>query len=327
MKLFITTPAINGIHGGLRVINTWCNLLAEYHEVYLYSLKGEKSCNWMYLSPKVQICGFEKFVESDCVILTSPHSAFFIDLILPAQKCFLFLQMQEDMFQPTDGNWFAQCKKFYTAPYPMFSISKWNIERMEKAFGRTSPTHYIRNGIDFNEFPISDKPKDGKTVLIEGYEPGSNPTKDVDRISAKVGARLRKDGYRVLAYSQGLCTMKQGVDEYYQKPTLQTLNQLYERATILIKASKYDARSLSPLEAMTKGTPSARAIIKGDDDVIHEYNGIRCDYNEEHLYQISKGMLADSDLRSELSFNCLQYVQTECNWDKIMNEINEILCH
>lgn len=326
MKVFITTPAINGIHGGLRVINTWANLLAEYHEVYLYSLKSENSCNWMKLSPKVQICGFNKFIECDCVILTSPHSVHLIDIILPHQKCFLFLQMQEDMFVPNDANWFAQCKKFYTAPYPMFSISKWNMERMEKTFGRTGTTYYIRNGIDFNEFPISEKPKDGKTVLIEGYEPGSNPTKDVNRLGAKVGARLRKEGYRVLAYSQSACTMKQGVDEYYQKPPLPKLNELYERATILIKASLYDARSLSPLEAMTKGTSTARAIVQGDDDVIHEYNGLRCEYNEEQLYQTAKRLLTDNDLRGELSFNCKQYVQTECNWDKIMNEINEILC-
>lgn len=324
MRVLITIPSF-GPHGGLNIIVQWANRLSKYHAVYLWNLSGRPNNTWCKLDPAVTICGPEMLWVSDTVILTSPHSAFILDLLLPNQKCFLFLQMMEHLFHLKDVKWLADCKKFYQAPYPMFSISKWNMEVLQHKFCRQSETHYITNGIDLNQFPLSEKKKDGKTVLVENWE-STNPTKDAKNIGPKVAERLRADGYRIVSYgAKPAQTLRNVLHEYHVQPNLSKLNELYEKATILIKATKYDARSTAPIEAMTKGTATARAIIRGDDDLIHEHNCLKVAYEEDELYQAAKRLLKDERLRSRLSENCIRHVKENCNWDKVIDHVNEII--
>ncbi len=51
-------------------------------------------------------------------------------------------------------------------------------------------------------------------------------------------------------------------DEYYVKPNLETLNNLYRRAKIFTITTKNDARSTAPLEAATK---EQSVIVRGID--------------------------------------------------------------
>lgn len=329
MKIFITCPNPKNPHGGLRVIFQWAEWLSKHHTVHLHLLGGSKP-NWYNIKDSVDVNGFSKFQESDVVILTSPHSADFLDLILPKQKCFLFLQMAENMFKPDDVQWFRLCKKFYQAPYKMFYISKWMMEYLNDNFHRNSfcgRDHYLHNGIDFDQFPIIKRmsEKSMNTILIEGIEPGNNPTKDVDRIAARVGRRLLNDGYIVYAYSQSKPDYNDCFTTHFAKPSLPVLNELYTVATILIKASKYDCRSLSPLEAMTKGTPTVRAIIQGDDDLITNLNAIRVGYDEDKLYGAAVSLLKNTSYRTMLSMQCISYVQNNCDWDNILPDVLKII--
>jgi hypothetical protein len=345
MKVLITIPAF-GHHGGLVVITQWANRLAKYHTVYLYVLNGKhNNPSWCTVDPAVTICGPEKLWEADIVILTSPHSAPLIDLILPHQKCFMFLQMMEHMFRPWDVNWMAMCKKFYQAPFPMFSISKWNMNMLYNDFRRYSSTikfgypispeikmtNYITNGIDLDQFPISRPVKDGRTVLVEGWEPGDNPTKDTDNIGPKVAARLRDMGYHIIAFS-GLPfrTMKNVPNEYHKAPDLKTMNELYSRATILIKATHCDARSTAPIEAMTKGCAVVRAIDMGDDDLSNGEDGIpkncwKSPYNEEELFQNAVFALQNPNTRNIVVDNAYRHIKENCNWDKVIANVNSII--
>lgn len=325
MKIFLTTPTLQGRHGGIRILCEIANRLQDLgHEVTLYNLGGHLTCDWFDV--KVRITNSTILLKkADCLIITSPHTIHLQKQIRQDQKCFLHCQMMEHLFNIGNKRFYDQCIEFYTSPHPMFSISQWNMQMM-KELGRTAPTHYIGNGVNLEHFPISDKPKDGKTVLVEGWE-CTNQAKDVDNIAPKVAKRLKEEGYYIIAYSaQPLKTMPDVPHEYHCKPSLEKMNELYERATILLKASKYDARSCAPVEAMTKGTATARVIQFGDDDLIDEYNCLRDYYNQDRLYLNSLQLLKNVELRKTLSKNCLQYVQTECNWQTIMNQINEILC-
>lgn len=340
-KLLITIPAF-GPHGGLNVIIQWANRLTKWYDVYLYVLNGKhNNPSWCKVSPDVKICGPEKIWECDIVILTSPHSAHLIDLILPHQKCFLFLQMLEHTFRPWDVNWLAMCKKFYKADFPMFSISEWNMNVLSYVFNRKhlfystlsskANTHYITNGIDLEQFPIIRAPKDGVTVLIEGWEPGDNPTKDIHNIGPKVAARLREEGYRIIAFSGlPLRTMKNVPHEYFRAPDLKTLNELYTRATILIKATMYDARSTAPIEAMTKGTAVIRAIMQGDDDLSGGEDGVvkncwKSGYDENELFRNALFALRNPDARQVVVDNAFRHIKQHCNWDVVMEKVYNIL--
>ncbi len=327
MKIFITTPSF-AIHGGIRIILEWANRLTKWHDVTLHSLSGDQ-CTWFVLDPKVKVQNSPGMAGQDCLIITSPHSIDFDGRDDTPDKVFIFAQMAEHLFCDVNADWYPlwydKCLRFYTSKRTMFSISEWN-RKLFYELGRDikSKTHAIWNGVNFEHFPISYRPKDGKIILVEGWE-CTNPSKDIDNIGPKVAARLKAEGYFIAAYSQKkLRTMREVPNVYWHKPDLATLNDLYEKATILIKATKYDARSCSPLEAMTKGTITVRAIIEGDDD-LNDDNSIRVGYDEEQLYQACKKVLNHPDKMSGLAKEARMWVQHNCDWDLLMNDLNVYL--
>lgn len=324
MKVLLTIPGV-GRHGGVRVILEWANRLTKWHDVTLLSLVRQKP-DWFKVNPKVKWIYHPQAARGmDIAIITSPHTIHWIETI-KAKKKFLFCQMAEHLFRPDQHKWLERCHAFYTSQYPMISISQWNIALFKNEFGRTGETHYVGNGVNLDDFPISTKPKDGKTILVEGWV-SHNQAKDVDYIGPKVALRLKQEyGYHIIAYSQLPNTTGYLPDEYYCKPDLKTMNELYERATIMIKASRYDARSCAPLEAMTKGTVTVRAVIQGDDDLTDSFpngNCFRCGYDENELYELSIAAMRYSRL-DQMADNCRKYVQTY-TWDYWMERINNIL--
>lgn len=330
MRVLIITPSL-GQHGGIRTLVSWANGLLKWHSVGIYSIAQDNPSN-MYVNHDVRIIKNTnlKWEDWDCLIIGSPHGIKYKDA--PVKKKVIFMQMCEHLFKPGDRNWKNACVEFYGAKYPMILISLWNHQDINYIrYGL--PTYYLGNGVSFDDFPINDSPmkgsneKFGKTVvLVEGWE-ATNPTKDTDAIGARVAKRLKAEGYYIIGYSQlPLRTFPKVPNEYHSKPSLKVLNSLYERATVMIKATRFDARSTAPLEAMTKYCAVARAIQKGDDDLIHEQNCLRCGYNEDELYSITKRLLDDVELRSNITENAAAYVQ-KYSWDYWMPKINDIILH
>lgn len=322
-KIFIFIPSF-GRHGGIRVIVEWANRLARKHEVFLHPLNTACPHDWIRFTQGVHVVSDTSMCPScDLMIITSPHSIDFANQFVSVKKV-VFLQMMEHHFRPQDRAWHARCMRTYLSDLPIISISRWNIQEMHQ-MGRTGPTHLVGNGVNLEDFPISHGEKDGRSVLIEGLV-ASNPTKDTMKLGAKVAALLRKDGYRILAYSpHSIGEHVDIVDKFVRNPSLADLNSLYEEATILIKATKFDARSCSPMEAMTKGTVTARAIIQGDDDLVHGQNCLRSGYDAAALYRNAKLLLTDRALRDMLAANCRAYVSEEFTWDFWMEQIEKIL--
>lgn len=325
MKLLVTTPSLKVPHGGTRVLNEWASRLTKWHDVTLFVQNGDTRCNWYKLPKNIRISSkISDISNQDCVIIGSPHSIHLQNEIKNSTKCFLFLQMLEHLFVPNNKTFVKQCYAMYNSPNPLISISNWNMRFLKQQVRRKSPTFYVGNGVNLEHFPIERREKEN-IVLVEGWESG-NVTKDVNAIGPKVAKRLKKEGYRIIAYSQHpLLRFSDVPDEYYCQPNLQTLNELYARAKILIKATRYDARSTAPMEAMTKGTPTARAIIEGDDDLKDNFNAVKLPYTEQALYNGAKILLTNENLYNQLAENCISYVQTY-DWDYWMEKINNILC-
>lgn len=319
MRIFIQSPNINSRHGGIRVINEWANRLGDFgHSVVLYNQAGPVRCDWMEIKCKI-VNTMALMVKSDILIVTSPHGAFLLNKDLPIKK-FVFLQMLEHLFNPMNHKNLLNCLELYKTNYPLISISQWNIKMLQHTFDRKGMTKYVGNGVNLNDFPISNKPKNGKVILLESPEP-TNDAKDVDRIALKVAKRLKEQGYIIKGF--GLKKSEDIFDEYVIKPDLQTMNRLYEEATIMIKATRYDARSTSPLEAMTKGTVTVRGIIEGDDD-LNEENSYRTGYSVDKVYDSAIFALNNKKDLEKRANAGRQYVQTY-TWDYWMNQINQIL--
>lgn len=323
MNIFLTIPGFVP-HGGTRVILEWANRLSAFHKVFLYS-RDRRRLNWFNLDKKVQRIATPKILKCcHCLIVCSPHDVELLTDPDRPERCFVFMQMLEHMFKPSNPYWIAKCKKFYLTEYPLISISKWNIQELRK-MGRKSPIYYVGNGVNINDFPIYEGNKSGDTVLIEGWQV-TNPTKDAQRIAPRVARRLKDMGYKIKAYGQlPLDGVYDDVlDRYYRFPSLRVLNTLYEEAAILLKASVCDARSCSPMEAMAKGAVPVRAIEYGDDDLIDGHNCLRVGYDEEELFQAAVKVLTDTELQLELRVAGHAYIR-EYSWSYWINEIDNIL--
>ncbi|MGN6491044.1 MAG: hypothetical protein ACTHLE_03530 [Agriterribacter sp.] len=326
MKILYTLPGIETPHGGYRIVMEHLTRLQKLgHDVALFIEKGKPVCPWYDHNITITL-DRKSYKHYDIIVIGSPHSIWMQDYIKPGQKCFLFMQMVEEKFRPNDALWARQCKQFYLSRFPIIHGSKWGEEHCRK-LGRTGEMHYVGNGVNFDHFPISKKPKDGKVVLLEGCF-NKNPAKDVDGLAFQVALMLKNRGYKIIGYGFDNPTgVTLALDEYTCKPSLSQMNVMYEDATILLKATKYDARALSPMEAATKGTLTVRSIIEGDDDLTGGFNCIRIPYlpGVNDLFYAASNIFAEDELRERLANNARSYVQQHCNWDTIILQLEKIL--
>lgn len=324
--MVITCPGFS-VHGGIRIILEWANRLNQYEPVTILTLGKEKRPTWFNIDLSIPITHKPDILKrADKLIICSPHQISLQDHPHRPEKSFIFMQMCEHLFNEKDVSWLRECMKFYKSPLPMMLISNWNYQWIRE-FGRTAPTYYIGNGVNLDDFPITQTKyfSDGKPDVLLESPIANNQAKDVYCIGLKVAERLMADGYKILSYGAAPPNgFKYSVNEYIQKPNIKQLNALYERSCVMIKATRYDARSTAPMEAMTKGCVTARAIKLGDDDLLHGVNCLRSDYEEEALYQNAKKLLTDHELRNQLSKNCIDYVQ-KFGWSYWLPQILSIL--
>ncbi|MCB0796791.1 MAG: glycosyltransferase [Chitinophagales bacterium] len=315
MRVIITTPT-DSPHGGVRVILEWANRLSENFSVGLLPLKGHVFGWFGPLSCDV----VSSPAGADLLILTSPHDVHLLDY--PCKKV-LFLQMLEHLFRPHDQAWLKQCMRFYMAPYPMISISAWNIEWLKQA-GRPDVEYYVGNGVNFDQFPKEQKDHDNPVVLVEGLQPG-NPSKDASRQAWRVARALMREGVTVTGYGMKALHGISINGEYIVKPSLEDMNRLYREASLMLKASIYDARSCAPMEALSKCTPTVRAINKGDDDLRDGFNCVKMRYgNSAAMLKAAKELLSDHERRRQLGINGLSVLPS---WEVIMSGIRKIIEH
>lgn len=328
-RLFLTCPAFS-LNGGIRVILEWANNLSPYYEVLLRVQSNETACGWFLLDPNVRVVTNDAELEGcDLLVVASPHAHRYLSYAKPVRK-FVFLQMMEHLFRPSDKRFERACEALYLTHHPLITISQWGIERL-KNMGRTGPTHYIGNGVNTEHFPLSyDFPlsyegKREETILVEGWVP-TNATKDTAHLGPLVAQALKAQGFRIIAYGGVPLSGPHAhvPHEYYFQPDRQILNRLYERALILVKATHLDFRSCSPMEAMTKGTVTARAITQGDDDLIHEVNCLRSDYSLKGLLRNAQELVHNAPLRERLSWKCYDTVKLN-TWNHWTREILQIL--
>jgi len=315
MRIYVPVPGL-APHGGIRVIIDIANWLADRgHEVHLHPLQEpcREDMEYWRFSRRLQVG--HPGCYPPVSLITSPHS---VDLGAH-RRSVVHLQMLESMFRPNDKRWAEACRRTYAHPGRLLSISKWNVRALlQERTGK--PTSYMGNGVDRSSFPLREVPHKHSepTVLVEGWA-AYNPTKDVKRVAPQACAALRKAGVRVVAYG-GFppSDWTEVYDEFHVRPDLNKLNVLYESAWVLLKASLYDARSCSPVEAMTKGTPTVRVIRMGDDD-LDDSNSVRLNYDQATPNSVAYAVLSlleDESRRRSLATAGYAHLALHCNWER-----------
>ena len=335
MKVLIITPSL-AAHGGVRVLVEHANGLARQgHDVTLQVVhKPERALpDWVSFDDDVEIqSGAIKYNPSkfDAVIYGSPFLAVQFHNHYKDANTFLLLQMCEELFNPDNKAYVQQAIESYHLPIPIIGISQWNKDRILTEHKRDPnlPYYLIGNGVSDNFCPgVKDE---GLTVLVEGWV-GYNPAKDTEAIAPRFALHLKqKYGARIIAYSQfplshPQAKFKDVPDEYYVQPTARQIVLLNQRATFLLKASHYDARSCAPVEAMKCGTPTARAIDLGDDDLLGGYNCLRCIYDYDLLLYVAESVIEDRAILNEMSRNGLEYAETNLSWPHWSDELFKII--
>jgi glycosyltransferase involved in cell wall biosynthesis len=327
MKICYLSPTIARPHGGIRVFFEHCNALAARgHEVTLQVMGSGMEKVWAHIDDRVSMRYGNIIADEFDVVVAGwpPHALVLRDAKIKAKKFFL-LQMAEHLFNPNDHRFSRICFEAYRVPFPIIGISRW-VEYLVRTEGKRGDgtMYYIGNG-------VSDDFKPGKkdseiTVLVEGWEP-NNHSKDVNRIAAKVAARLKQEyGVMVLTYSQKdrLAFMPEVADEFYHVPTQAQLVKIYQRSHFILKASLLDARSCAPVEAMACGCVPVRGIRHGDDDLIDRFNCLRAGYDEKALYDNAVRLIENPALLQTLSENGLGYREPFLRWSAWGNILEDI---
>ena len=323
------------IHGGVRIIVEWANHLSRRdHAVTLQIIRpaGYRWDNWIDIDStvRIQVGQAINLNGYDIAVATFPAAALAMDADSSFCKKFYFLQMLENLFDPNPA-WHKLCFQSYKVKMPIIGISKWVEEEVRKHRG-DGKMYYVGNGVS-DDFKPGQK-DEGLTVLVEGWG-GYNDAKDVDLLAPRVAEVLYKEyGAKIIAFSQfPLSFHKKAkqyeyiLSEYHEAPSREALVRLYQRPTFMLKASKYDARSCAPVEAMKCGTVTVRAIERGDDDLIDGLNSWVCPYDYNTFLQYAKSAceVYDKHAFQELSRYGLEYAARELSWETRMNEIENIL--
>jgi len=317
-----------GRSGGARVVGEYAKgLAARGHYVRLLNNDNCMDPDWFDLGDaKCSRIHAARSAEWDIVICTNPTT---VDRALifqsPGTKMVYFVQMAENyFFLAKSQRWNDALRTYKLAAnkgFEVITIGEW-LER----FLRQWPfqvIHQITNGVNFGEFYPVDQEPQAPYILVEGD--GRNEAKDTKGYGWAIARQLRdRYGYVI----KGVAAVRPATDVFDQfvlNPTVADYRALYSGAEFMLKASKYEGRSLAPLEAMACGTFTVRALRKGDEDLVHGENCLRCGYDYKALLALAFQAAEDADLRARLRASVTAYAQEHLAWEPIIDRLETLL--
>lgn len=324
MKILYCFPGW-GRSGGARVIGEYCNRLAERgHDVRVYS-EDHRRPNWFDLQARSITLNAARMAQWDVVVATNPTTVMPALSVHDTKRYAYFIQMWEHLFFKPHAQPYKLALQTYhraiDAGMTLITIAEWLKGELT---GLGAPLVYVvPNGVNREHFyPVG---LDGDDyILVEGDS--RNEAKDVDRIGWRVALELRKRyGIKLAGVATVSNEMTSKLDDFVLQPTLADYRRLYTNAKFMIKASRYEGRSLAPLEAMACGTPTCRAIIHGDDDLIADVNCVRVPYDYEALLSAAVTLMEDDLALSNITAGARAYAEQNLHWDPIVTRVEEIL--
>jgi O-antigen biosynthesis protein len=326
VKIVYVVPGIAPA-GGIRVIFEHCNrLFARGHEVTVVSMGSTSQPPWFPL--KVPICSLASWRgQCDVLVATSVETYAPVKYSTRAVRKWYLMQMRESYFRMMDREWWDKAEGTYADhSVPIYTISQWGADFLKKEHG-WKDVPIIRNGVNRQHFYPDLDVKHGRHIwlLCEGHQ--YNSAKDTEGITWKTAIELKKkypDTVRIAGYSVVAHRFQSSFDQWVLSPSCEQLRCLYCRSYMLIKATKYDFLSCSPVEAMACGVPTVRGIIEGDDDLIEGYNSLRCGYDLEEMVGTADRLLGDHTLYLKLVSGCLEYTEQSLGWDDKVDAIENL---
>lgn len=314
-----------GRSGGARVVGEHINrLVARGHDVSMYSNDRRKP-NWFKLNcPLVDGKGLRE--RYDVVVATNPTT---VDsgLIPVTDRRVYFVQMAEHLFFKEGTSDYSNAIRTYRLAarqgFRFITIADWLVEFL-RGMG-AKDVHHIPNGVNERHF-YPEGPSTRDYVLVEGDN--RNQAKDIEEIGWRVALKLREQyGIQLKGMAATRHPYTRELDEFVFNPSVADYRRLYTNARFLLKASRFEGRSLAPLEAMACGTTTCRALIKGDDDLRDMKNCRRVGYDYDALLAVSSELVeADgTGLMTKLTNNAAHYAIKHLRWEPIIDNLERLL--
>jgi glycosyltransferase involved in cell wall biosynthesis len=303
-------------------------LMNRGHEIVVLNHGGPRDLSW-FGDCEIDVKRANAAVSEppfDVVVATGATTAYWATYAKAEEgSYYYFVQNMEHTFFRRGSAGYERHRGSYPVAkakgMKVITISSWVADEMRDTWD-IEPIAIIGNGVNANHFYPDSLPPDTERedyVVVEGDN--RNPSKDTEGYSWKVAAEL---GVEVHGYSALGHDYVHLMDYHVMQPSVEEMRQMYSGALFMIKASKSDARSCAPVEAMACGTPCVRAIDKGDDDLIDGYNCLRVPYNQDALLEAAVSLLKDRESLQELSDNCAEYTAEHLNWDSIITELENL---
>ena len=323
-KIAYCTPGM-GPSGGVRVILEHCTRLKERgHDVVIINPSGNSPTLWEWYGPhNVPVVRNVQLQDNDFdVCVATGASTVYWARKVKAERYFYFVQMMEHLFARTATQEYHRCEQSYNLArqqgMQVITIAKWLQQELTTKFGIAA--EIIPNGVNQDHFYPDGKKQN--YILVEGDD--RNQAKDVQGVSWGAAEILRQK-YGVALYGYAALEHKyvNVMDEFFLRPDVEQMRKLYSGALFLLKASRFEGRSCAPVEAMCCGTTTVRGIINGDDDLVHEKNCLRTEYDLGKVIEQGERLLRDDGLRARLEKGCKKYAKRHLKWDKIIDKLEE----
>lgn len=202
-------------------------------------------------------------------------------------------------------------------------------------FFKGKPIVDIFNGVDYKRFTLLDKqsvrnllgiaPETKVFLFANRYLNDSQ--KGLDNL-CKALEMLNIENGLLICLGEGTVPPCGNINVRQFKPVSDTewLSQLYSAADFLVFPSLQEGFSLTTLESMCCGTPVIMTPVSGRDDLINDFNGIRCtDFTSESIAKgISMALEKEYD-RKRIREDIVSRFSLKKNASQYMNLYNSLL--
>lgn len=305
---------------------TKCYLLALI-KINLKYLKRKKrgdykGSSWFKLNPKIKeevvpTLAEKNIPDSDIIFATAWSTATEVNKYseLKGKKYYL-IQSFEDWDGPLEevvSTWKMPLKKIVIAKHLKAKAE----ELDEDAF-------LIENGLDFKSFYNEKKIKKKNQIMMLYHK--NEEVKQSKKALEKL-IEIKKDIKDLKIVLFGTEKRPEQLPEwieYYQKPIINKLRELFNESSLFISPSKIEGWALPPAEAMQCGTCVCVTDIQGHEYIEHMKTGYKVDLDLENLDKAVKKLLDDDELRDALAKKGNQVI-SNYTWEVAFDKMNRII--
>lgn len=329
MRIAYCTPGL-GPSGGARVIlDHVTRLAARGHEVTVFLPSAGDDIDWygdfeneFSIVARARISKADRY---DVAVATGHDTVYWTHQVV-ADRYFWFMQMREELFHKPNSLRRQQDERAYAKArelgYRIITIAQWLADHLKAETG-LDDIPIVRNGVDERQFYRVPVPTEEPYILLEGD--ARNGAKDIEQIGAQAAFKVRERyGVHLVGCAATVPPWAKALDNFVFRPTVADYRRLYTNCLFMLKASRYEGRSLAPLEAMACGQATCRAIVQGDDDLIDGENCLRVGYDVHELTKAAYRMCEDYNLLVDLHMGASKYAQEYLRWEPIIKHLEAL---